>query len=134
MSTDVAKAKAFYSGLLGWSFEDTPAEFGGYVIVSSGDDEIAGMMARSPEMAAEAPDSWTVYLNPDARAAVDAPPGAGGVTMMGLQVIPGQDGGEPQGTMALLVDNAGAVVGCGNRASVRASPSARRTGRSCGSS
>ena len=48
MVNDLAKAKAFYSSLFDWEFDES--SFPGYLIVKTGTDPGGGMMAK-PEMA-----------------------------------------------------------------------------------
>jgi predicted enzyme related to lactoylglutathione lyase len=62
MTKDVAKAKAFYGGLFGWSFKDMDMGPGGiYPIIENGGVGIGGMMALTPEMA-KVPAHWTSYV------------------------------------------------------------------------
>src|SRR3954471_438766 len=62
---DVAVAKAFYAAVLGWSFHDTEAEYGGYAIAIAGDpaSAAAGIGPRPPGSAGDS--AWTLYLASD---------------------------------------------------------------------
>jgi hypothetical protein len=103
MTSDVAKAKDFYSNLLGWTSEDSGPDYGNYVTFSSDGHKVAGLMANP---GTGAPDGWNTYLTTeDAQATVDAATAAGGSVLMPVMEVP------EQGTMAMLADPAGAVFG-----------------------
>jgi predicted enzyme related to lactoylglutathione lyase len=103
MSSDVDKAKEFYSNLMGWTSEDSGSEYGNYVTFSSDGHVVAGLMANP---GTGAPDGWTTYLTvEDAQATVDAATAAGASVLMPVMEVP------QQGTMAMLADPAGAVFG-----------------------
>jgi predicted enzyme related to lactoylglutathione lyase len=61
---DVEAAKRFYAELLGWSFEESGPEYGGYAQASVDGRVVA---ALAPQMAGqEAPPAWTLYFaSPD---------------------------------------------------------------------
>jgi uncharacterized protein len=69
MTTDPAKAKKFYEGLLGWKVEDVPmGAMGTYHLLLQGDQRVAGAMAAPPGT----PSSWLTYVgseDPDATCA-----------------------------------------------------------------
>jgi predicted enzyme related to lactoylglutathione lyase len=48
-TVDVDGAKRFYQGLLGWEFEDLPAEGGSYTICRLGGLDVAGIHQHSPD-------------------------------------------------------------------------------------
>lgn len=58
---DVAAAKTFYADVLGWTYEDTEAEYGGYVIAQARGAAAAGIGPQQPG----APAAWTLYLASD---------------------------------------------------------------------
>jgi hypothetical protein len=62
ISTDAAKAKDFYAGLFGWSYEDM--DMGEYVYSSAkiGDDWPGGIMPKPATMPAEVPSHWGLYF------------------------------------------------------------------------
>lgn len=103
-SSDVGKAKTFYSGLFGWAVEETGEDYGGYVNFHSDGHRIAGMMQNTPESGS--PDAWSTYISTaDIGATVDA------ATAAGARVLaPTMEVGD-QGSMAVLIDPAGAVFG-----------------------
>ena len=100
---DVEAAKAFYADLLGWSYTEGNAEYGGYLTCLSSDRAAAGM---APRMDATSPASWTTYLaTDDADAVVSDIASAGGAV-----VAPPMDVG-PMGRMAIATDPEGNVFG-----------------------
>lgn len=104
VSSDVDKAKAFYGSLFGWTSEDTGEEFGGYVNFSSDGHKVAGMIGNTPEIGS--PDVWTTYISTDdIEATVNAVTEAGGTLMAPAMEVANL------GSMAVLVDPAGAVFG-----------------------
>jgi predicted enzyme related to lactoylglutathione lyase len=103
-SSDPERAKTFYTQLFGWTFEETGEEFGNYVNFSKNGALIAGMMKNDGQSGA--PDGWTTYLSSsDAKATVDAAIAAGGTAILEpMQVA-------DLGTMAIVADPSGAVIG-----------------------
>ena len=108
MSTDVAGAKAFYSGLFGWAFDDRPIDGGGvYTMAQIEGKSVAGMGEMDPGMKEQGmPSMWTSYINHSDIDAVAAKVTEAGGTLM----MPPMDVME-EGRMMMLVDPAGAVVG-----------------------
>jgi predicted enzyme related to lactoylglutathione lyase len=101
---DLAKARAFYSGVFGWSVQEGPPEAGGYSMCEIGGRPVAGI---GPKMGpAEMPSVWTTYLaTEDADETASKIKAAAGHLMM-----------EPfdvmdVGRMAIAVDPGGAVFG-----------------------
>ncbi len=61
---DVDASEQFYIELLGWTTTTVDSPMGEYHVGSIGDREVAGMMAKAPEMR-EAPSMWTMFLYVD---------------------------------------------------------------------
>jgi predicted enzyme related to lactoylglutathione lyase len=59
---DLAKAKAFYGELFGWSLTDLPTPKGTYTLINVGDGTGGGMM-KNP--APETPPHWLAYVGVD---------------------------------------------------------------------
>lgn len=66
MTTDVAAAKVFYSGLFGWETEDMSMPGMTYTVVKVGGDNtgVGGIMATPPE-AQGMPPMWGAYVTVD---------------------------------------------------------------------
>ena len=76
LSSDVNASKAFYGGLFGWTFEESGADYGGYVTALLDGRRVAGI---TPNSTPTSPDVWTTYIAArDASAAADAVADAGG--------------------------------------------------------
>ena len=108
-TTDADAAKAFYSTLFGWAYDDMPMASGGvYSMATVEGDMVAAITAQSPEMqAAGAPAAWNTYLAvDDVDAAAAKVPGAGGQVAMGPFDVE-----EGAGRMAFVLDPTGAAVG-----------------------
>lgn len=106
MTSDTAKARAFYTELFGWDAEDANPQFGGYFNFSKNGVLVAGCMSRPPDAPAEVPDVWSVYLaTDDARKTVDAAAANGAQVM-----VPATDVAD-LGTMGVVVDPTGATIG-----------------------
>lgn len=103
-TSDPERSAAFYSALLGWELEDQGAAYGGYTLATSGGEQVAGLMRNSGDSGS--PDSWSTYLaTTDVEASVAAARAAG-ATVLAPPMAVGR-----LGSMAVLVDPAGAVVG-----------------------
>jgi predicted enzyme related to lactoylglutathione lyase len=101
---DPARAEEFYGAVLGWTADPANEEFGGYVNFRSGDTLVAGMVGH--DGTADHPDGWTVYFaTADAKATADTAVAAGATVV----AEPTQVG--DLGTLAVLVDPAGAPFG-----------------------
>ena len=107
-TSDQDAAKAFYSGLFGWTYDDQPMPQGQvYAMAQRGDDNVAAIAPQPPEMAAAgAPPMWNTYIAvnsvDDAVAKVEK---AGGqVAMQPFDVM-------NAGRMAFVLDPGGAAVG-----------------------
>jgi hypothetical protein len=61
MTTDIDQAKAFYTGLFGWTIEDWPLNDINYAVIKNEDEEVGGIMPL-PKEAKEAPPHWGAYI------------------------------------------------------------------------
>lgn len=106
---DIAGAEAFYGALFGWTFTDQGEEFGHYRMIHAGEHLVGGAMSTAgmtcPE-GGEVPTQWGVYLATDDIEATVAKALEAGAK----PAVPPMPVGE-QGTMAVVVDPAGAAVG-----------------------
>jgi predicted enzyme related to lactoylglutathione lyase len=104
LSSDPVKSKAFYGGLLGWNSTDAGEAFGHYVNFDSEGQLVAGMAQNNPESGS--PDAWSTYLaTADIDATVVAATAAGANVIMPAMAV------ADLGSMALLIDPAGAAFG-----------------------
>jgi predicted enzyme related to lactoylglutathione lyase len=104
MTSDTTRSRDFYSQLFGWTAEEPNEEFGGYFNFAKGGVRVAGCMASQPGQGVS--DVWSVYLaTDDASKTVEAVTANGGQ----VHVEPMQVG--DLGTMAIVNDNGGAVIG-----------------------
>lgn len=103
MTTDVSRAKDFYSDVVGW--KTTPWSGGDYEMWSAGETQVGGVMPEPPEeRKAGHPPSWLAYLGTDdvdatARRAQDL----GGKLLLAPKDIP------EVGRFAVLADPQGAA-------------------------
>lgn len=103
-TNDVDASRDFYTGLFGWTAETSDMGGRDYTIFSTPDDQVAGMMAITPDMG-PMPPSWGIYFDvedPDATAAR-----AGDLNANVL--VPPMD--FPGGRFAVVADPQGAVFG-----------------------
>jgi predicted enzyme related to lactoylglutathione lyase len=106
-TTDPNAAKAFYSGLFGWTYDDQPMDGGAvYSLAMLGDNLVAAISPQPPDMAAAgAPPMWNTYIAvdsaDDAAAKVEA---AGGKVLMGPTDV------MDAGRMVFAMDPGGAMV------------------------
>ena len=61
LTTDVARATAFYSGLFGWTPEVMETPGLNYTVFKQGTESVAGMLEISPQMG-NIPPHWAVYF------------------------------------------------------------------------
>ncbi len=108
LTSDMGRATTFYSQLFGWTSRLVPMGPMNYTTFANGGEDMAGMMAITPEMGVM-PSHWGTYFtvtNADesARQTVDL----GGTLMMPVQVIQsiGRFCGviSPQGIMCYLIE------------------------------
>ena len=64
VTTDVEGAKRFYTGLLGWTTEQAPAEKP-YTLAKVGEERVAGIMSVQQCEGGEVPPHWGVYITVD---------------------------------------------------------------------
>ena len=103
MTSDTDGARSFYGQLFGWECDDPNPEFGGYANFTKVGKEVAGLMGKMDE---SMPDVWSIYLE-----VTDAEKSCAQVAELGLPVIvPAMEVGD-FGTMAVVADPTGAVVG-----------------------
>jgi predicted enzyme related to lactoylglutathione lyase len=103
MTSDTEGSRAFYGQLFGWTAEDPNPEFAGYFNFRKDGALVAGCFTRQPGTPM---DVWSVYLaTDDAKRTVEATAGNGGQVLIDAMAV-----GE-LGTMAVLSDSGGAVIG-----------------------
>jgi predicted enzyme related to lactoylglutathione lyase len=99
---DVAAAKQFYGDVIGWTFEETAAEFGGYSIAVANGGAAVGIGPQQPG----SPPAWTIYFaSDDAETTATAIAEHGGTV-----VLPTGDVGG-LGRICIAMDPTGAVFG-----------------------
>jgi uncharacterized protein len=108
VTPDVDAAKEFYTGLFGWTADDSVDEESGHRIYTNlrrDGQLVAGMAGQSSEMAGMPP-TWSTYIcTEDAAKAAEAVEAAGGTVLMpAMQVM-------EQGSMAFFADPSGAAFG-----------------------
>jgi predicted enzyme related to lactoylglutathione lyase len=109
-TSDPAAAKDFYTGLFGWTAAevDRPSLFGThhYVVLSSGDRPIAGIVKRKEGSGGEIHGRWVGFISvPDVAQALAAATAGGGKALSGPKDRPAR------GTQAIFSDPDGATLG-----------------------
>ena len=108
-STDLSAAKAFYTDLFGWTFDDAGEELGHYHMIRNRGALVGGAMDISGMTCPQGrplPSEWTVYLAvDDVDARVTKAETAGAHVM-----VPAADAG-PAGRFAIVLDPVGSPVG-----------------------
>ena len=100
MTTDVAKAKAFYSGLFDWKLEDLPGM--DYTIINVGEGTGGGMMKT---VEPNSPSHWMAYVHvDDAAAATEKARTLGATICKEVTEIPGI------GWFSVITDPTGATL------------------------
>ena len=104
LTTDAARASAFYKDIVGWTIETEPSGPMGYRMISAADGPVAGMMPLTDAMqAGGASPVWLAYLSvAEVDAAVAAIEGDGGKVLLPAFDIPGI------GRTAMVADPQGA--------------------------
>jgi uncharacterized protein len=101
-STDVNKAKSFYSKLFDWKLEDMDSEGGGYTVIKVGNGTGGGMMKQPVPGASSA---WVAYVGvDDIKAATQKAKSLGAKILMDSHEIPGF------GWFSTIVDPTGATL------------------------
>lgn len=104
ITTDVEKAKEFYTNLLGWGTEEWPGDMP-YTMFKAGENSAGGMMARTPEMG-DTPPHWMSYIAvDDIDDIVSKVEGLGGKVYVPATDIPNV------GRFSIIADPTGAAVG-----------------------
>jgi predicted enzyme related to lactoylglutathione lyase len=98
---DLAKAKAFYSGLLDWNLQDLPMPSGegSYTMIDVGEGTGGGMMS-DPGV----PPHWMAYIGVDDVAAATAKAKSLGATVIQDVMVVGE-----YGLMSVMTDPTGAT-------------------------
>ena len=102
-TSDLEKAKAFYSALFDWALEDHPMPEGGtYSMARLGEGSGAGMMQSPPGV----PTAWTPYISvDDVKASTEKAKSLGAGIVRDVTPVPGY------GAFSIVADPAGAVFG-----------------------
>ncbi|MCZ6839724.1 MAG: VOC family protein [Alphaproteobacteria bacterium] len=104
-TTDVDGAKAFYSKVIGWKFDEMQMEGGAYWMLKAGDDRAGGLMAMPSAVPDGTPPYWMSYIAvDDVDAAVAKVSGLNGTVLTEPFDIPNV------GRMAVIQDPQGAVI------------------------
>jgi predicted enzyme related to lactoylglutathione lyase len=102
-TSDTAAAREFYTGVFGWTAGQASEEFGGYFMFEHKGSPVAGCMPAMPGAPA---DLWSVYLTvTDASKTVEAATANGGQVAVPAMTV------ADTGTMAMVVDPGGSVIG-----------------------
>src|SRR5262245_1097796 len=106
MTHDVEKAKAFYSAMVGWTYETMPGPEGStYWLIMNGDERVGGIFPMVEAALRDVPEQWVSYIavdNVDAR--VKKATAAGAKVMHEAFDIP------DVGRIAVLQDPRGAMI------------------------
>lgn len=104
VTNDVASARTFYAGLLGWEFESTTRSGRPYLIARSGGQPAGGVVQRAEGKAG--PATWLSYLSvADLERAVQDVTSAGGKVVLGPTPV------GAYGRVAVVLDPQGAPLG-----------------------
>jgi uncharacterized protein len=101
-TTDVAKAKAFYSKLFDWTLEDMPMGEETYTLIKVGSGTGGGML-KNPMP--NAPSAWLAYVAvDDIEASTKKAKSLGATIIKDVTEVPSA------GWMSILIDPTGAVI------------------------
>jgi len=102
-TTDLSKAKTFYTKLFDWKLEDVPVEMGSYTMINVGEGTGGGMMKQPVP---GAPSAWLAYVQVDDIAAATKKAKSLGATIM-------KDVTEVMGAgwLSIIIDPTGAALG-----------------------
>lgn len=62
LTTDIKKAKEFYSSLFGWEYDEHDVGHGTYTMIKGGDNGAGGMMQIPADKKAQIPPHWMTYI------------------------------------------------------------------------
>lgn len=103
-TTDVPKAKTFYSKLFDWKLEDLPMGPQSYTMIDVGGDGTGGGMMQHPMPGA--PSAWLAYVNvDDVNDATKKAQSLGATIIKDVTEIPGY------GAFSIIMDPTGAALG-----------------------
>jgi len=106
MTEDPAAVKRFYTGLLGWEYQEAKAFDHPYTLVKANGQYVGGIVKVERPDPAKPVSQWLAYLSvPDVNAAVSKTVGSGGETVVGARDVPGI------GRAAVVTDPEGAPLG-----------------------
>ena len=106
LTRDVEKAKTFYGGVIGWSFESMQTPMGTYWVAKVGDKSVGGLLPLKSPQYDGVPEAWMSYLAvDDVDARVKKATAAGAKLMRPIFDIPGV------GRIAILTEPGGAGIG-----------------------
>jgi hypothetical protein len=107
LTSDTARARAFYAEVFGWTAGEAAEQFGGYFMFMRDGVPVAGGMPKVAGMpGSDGPDGWGVFLSVhDAKHTVEAALARGGTLRDGPMDI------ADLGTQAIVYDVTGASVG-----------------------
>jgi uncharacterized protein len=102
-TTDVTKAKAFYSKLFDWQLEDVPMPSGSYTMIKVGEGTGGGIMKHPVP---GAPSAWLAYVVvDDIAAATQKAKSLGAKVMQDVTDVMGM------GSFSIIIDPTGAALG-----------------------
>jgi uncharacterized protein len=108
MTTDPDASRKFYGEFFGWTAEESSPALGGYFNFQKNGVRVAGGFDSQPE--APVQNVWSIYLaTDDAEKTVDAATANGGQVIVPAMAV--VNAGETLGTMAVVSDVGGAVIG-----------------------
>lgn len=106
MTRDAEKAKKFYAGTIGWTFDPMPMPDGIYWVAKSGNAPVGGLFPLSSPQFDGVPESWMSYLAvDDVDARVKKAQAAGATLMRPIFDVSGV------GRIAILKEPGGAGIG-----------------------
>ena len=106
MTRDAEKAKKFYAGTLGWSFEAMPMPDGTYWVAKMGADHVGGLFPLTSPQFDGVPEGRMAYIAvDDVDARVKKAQTAGAQLMLPIFDVPGV------GRIAILREPGGAGIG-----------------------
>ncbi len=106
LTGDVAKSRAFYAEVCGWTYETLPMPDFSYTVARSGDAVVGGIMDKAATGKPDMPSHWAAYIHvDDVDDAVAKVAGAGGTVLEACFDVEGV------GRIAIVADPDGAVIG-----------------------